>query len=144
MILRKVAVLLIAVTLGHSVPLQSTLLAGLMVLSIFAQHRYAPFEDQHLNDMEMGALVVVALLFLGGQLLYLDDVVSGIRVFVSVLIIAGVSSFFLYFLVDIARRYLAHRRLQRLSSAGGGPVEKQHSAADSAAPGMEMVELQSI
>jgi hypothetical protein len=137
---RKVTVLLISVV-AESVQVQSSLLALLMTVSWVLHVYFKPFEDDHLNNVELAALASTTFLFISGQLLYAPALGDGARMLVSVLIIGEVTVFFGMFITDLVRRIWKHRELQK---SGDIASLRASARASRASFGVEMSEISAV
>jgi hypothetical protein len=141
---RKVGLAAIAVFFSYNAQIQS-LMAVLLVMSALLAHVYArPFESDLMDMTEFFSLTTSFATFWAGQFLFVPDLPSGDRVFLSVLIVGFNIGFIIFsavILVKVLKQNKRDRELQKLkkgeAEAGaeaGQEQQQRETALDTASP----------
>ena len=103
-VLRKLLVLVISIAFvgGANVPAQSSLLALVLVCLMLAHVLCQPFQDEHLNLVELLSLFATTCLFVSGQLIHSGGLGDGASIAFSVTTIALLTIFLVAMVLNIA------------------------------------------
>ena len=86
--------------------MQALIAACILIFSLYLQTRFLPYRQIYLsfNSIEIFSLLVSVFTFLSGPILSDDNISQGGRMFVSLFMVALITSFVVFFVVDLYRK----------------------------------------